>query len=80
MIWSRIKRILVGVLAGLTLLAAMLAGARKSGRDSARAKELRKDLGEAEKANEIKDRQLDVAVNRPRGSDDVDKRMRDRSF
>lgn len=76
---ASLKAWLIGALVGLGALMAIIFGARRSGKQSERAKHERERRRRSEAANEIKDRQLDAAANRPRNRRELRDRMRDPS-
>lgn len=62
------------------LVAAVLLGARRSGQNAERVKNLQRQLEASEVTHEIKDAQLEAAARRPRDRDGLVDRMRDGSF
>lgn len=61
-------------------IALILLGARHSGRQAERIEQLRRQAQNAEAVNDIKEKQLEAAADRPRTRDDLRKRMQDGSF
>ena len=64
---------LAGLFAIIGAVAAILLGARQSGRNAERVERMRKTI-------EVQREQLDAASRRPRDRDDLARRMRDGSF
>lgn len=77
---AELKGWIIGAVFGLISLAALLFGAKRSGRNKERAKQSKETIEKLEKADEIKDKQLDAAADRPRDRDDLTDRMRSGRF
>lgn len=77
---SKIKAVLAGIGALLAILAGVFTFGRRSGRARERTDQLKDELEESEANSEIFRKQGEAAADRPRGSDDLDDRMSDRSF
>lgn len=58
----------------------LLLGARHTGKQAERIRELERQGEQRRRENEILDKQNQAAADRPRGRDDLRKRMQDGSF
>lgn len=69
-----------GWLAFVVSVLLLLLGARHTGRQSERIRDLERRDDQRRRENEILDQQNQAAADRPRGRDDLRKRMQDGSF
>ena len=79
-LWSAIKSGVLWLVAAIVALAVLLFGARRSGRDAERAARIEDDLERADEVDQIRDQQLEIAANRARDDDELERRLRDGTF